>query len=486
MGRDSARITLHKRGTRVNHRFQGVESASELIHSFNNPIVYFDPDIDGVISGLLVCRYLSKIGKPFRWYINSNRSHDWTLPLNQPSKVDVIAVDFMISPSLLEKLCKGNYNIVSMDHHVNAPEYISCSVGSNRGIIINNQYTSEPEDSRYLSGAGVVFETLIQIDPTFDTEENRALVGITLLSDIREIENPLAEDYLYTLYTHKYKGYIKYLFDATVGKDFDFGAPRVDRNFVDFKLSPAINSCLRFNQQDMVVNFMLGRCDLDTSYRGMQQDLVNAILEKLSVVTLPHLKVAYFYETDFMEYSDILSSFVGLVASRLLDGEHSVICYVISTTDRGNYVKRASFRGCINGLDYNGVSKGYFTCLGHKSAFGIKDIKPSKDLFLALSKVYGRLEKDSNYKRTVIGVSNLAFYTNKALKIAENNCYLLSQNKVYLEYLGNSIENKRSGDKYREYWVDGISVMSFDPEKTPSNSYIVPMLSRGYLIYTLE
>lgn len=149
-------------------------------------------------------------------------------------------------------------------------------------------------------------------------------------------------------------------------------------------------------------------------------------------------------------------------------------------------MKRASFRGCINGLDYNGASKGYFTCLGHKSAFGIKDIKPSKDLFLALSKVYGRLEKDSNYKRTVIGVSNLAFYTNKALKIAENNCYLLSQNKVYLEYLGNSIENKRSGDKYREYWVDGISVMSFDPEKTPSNSYIVPMLSRGYLIYTLE
>lgn len=33
------------------------------------------------------------------------------------------------------------------------------------------------------------------------------------------------------------------------------------------------------------------------------------------------------------EYRDVLSSFVGLVASKFLDGKRSVICYVISKKD---------------------------------------------------------------------------------------------------------------------------------------------------------
>lgn len=484
---DREKVSLSPRGKIKNHVFQGVNSElRELVYSLNDVIVYFDPDVDGCISGYFICSFLSKLGKTFTWYINKNRSHDWSLPVKEVSGKDIIAVDFIVETSKILELCDAGCNIVSLDHHVNPHKRFLKYVSDyeTQGYIINNQSRGEDEDGKYLSGAGVVFETLIALDPTFDTPTNRALVGITLLSDVRNIENPLAEGYLYTLYTHKYKGIIKYLIEFTMGEDYGFGVPRLDRNFVDYKLSPAINACLRFNQQDMVVNFFLGSGFLDLNYRKEQKELVKKMVEFAKIVDFSHLRVCYFYEKDLKEYRDVLSCFVGLLASRFLDGKHSVLCYMIGETNGSLCIRRASFRGRINGLNYQSALSEVIGCPGHESAFGVKGLVPVKSTFSQINKLCANLESSSNYKRTVIDVPNLSIFN--ARKVAEDNLYKLSQNKIYLRYTGNCVKKLRGGANYVEYSINGVIVKCFDLKKTVENSLIYPILDRGLLTFYLE
>lgn len=485
------KVKLKQRGTKKNHVFRGVtHELGLLINSFRNVIVYFDPDVDGCIAGSLVCRYLAKRGIAYQWYINSNRSHDWSLGIDKVRGKDIIAVDFIIREDKVKELVDAGCNLVSMDHHHNQEEFINIYGDKNNiGLVINNQYPFEEDTSRYLSGAGVVFETLIELDPSFDTDENRSLVGITLLSDVRDIENPYAEYYLSTLYGYKYKGYIKYLIDGTMGdKDFGFGLPRMDRNYVDYKFSPAINSMLRFNRQDEVVNFFLGKGNLDLECREAQKRLVKELVKVIKLVKFRHLKVCYFQEQGFEEYSEVLSSFVGLTASRYLEDGKSVICYMIAYDSDGKpYVKRASFRGNVNGLDYRNALSEQFQCLGHASAFGIKGIKPGKELFKQCDNICGIVDKESGWHRKVLEISNMSFFVGKKAKsIAEDNMYKLVQNQTYIKYIGGDIKQKRGTPSYQEYLVNGIPVKCFDKDINFSNGLIVPILDRGLLSFILQ
>ena len=294
--------------------------------------------------------------------------------------------------------------------------------------------------------------------------------------------NPLAEGYLYRLYSAKYKGYLRYLIDNTMGdRDYGFGLPRMDRSYVDYKFSPAINAALRFNKQDDVVMFMLGRGDLDLGYRVAQKKLVAKIESGIKVIEFKHARVCYFNDEEFSDYEkSVLSSFVGLTASDYLDGEKSVFCYLIS----GKRVKRASFRGRVNGLEYKGACRGLFEGRGHGSAFGIIGLVPSKELFLKADKACGALEENTGYTRNIINVANMSFFVNKdAFKVAEDNMYKLSQNQAYINYTGRGIKVKRRGANYSEYELDGIPVMYFGVDDLTKEGkelpLIIPTLERG-------
>lgn len=473
------------------HVFQGASvGLRNSIMGMDDVIVYFDPDVDGVIAGLLVCKYLMSLGKKFRWYINSNRGHGLNKRFLELKGKNIIAVDFIITSDEVKTMVSNGNTVVSMDHHENGNEFIY-HVGEDwgcYGVVINNQYPFEDDDGRYLSGAGVVFETICYLDRSFDTIENRSLVGITLLSDVRDIENPLARGYLYDLYNHKCRGYVKYLIEGTMGDhDYGFGVPRLDRNYIDYKFSPAINACLRFNQEDMVVNFFLGVGELDLSYREKQKKLVSDIVSVIKVVDFSSLRVCYFSEDDFLEYVDVLSNFVGLAASRMLDGTRSVICYLIGTVDGKRVVKRASFRGHINGLDYlNPLSK-YIEGVGHKPAFGIKNLVPSKELFVRLNSIASSVENESEYSRRVIESNNLSFFVkSRGDRVGTDNMYCLVGNRTYVKYTGSNIKRKRSGANFEEYSVDGYSVMCFDMSLDFDTGYILPIIERGFLCMYLE
>lgn len=474
------------------HKLKGTDVVRECLSSMKDALVYFDPDVDGVVSGYLVCKYLRMTGKSFQWYINSDRQHDWSLPIEKCMGKNIIAVDFKIPKEIVRSLVEVGCNIVSLDHHVNSKDLIYYrGAKGNIGIVVNNQYEFESPDCRYLSGAGVVFETLRLVDPRMDTEDNRALVGLTLLSDICDIENPLAAGYLKTLYNHKNSGYIGYLITHTIGsRDYGFGSPRMDRSYVDFKFSPAINSNLRFGKQDEVVKFFLGSGKLDLSYHQRQKSLVQEIQKAVKVKDFPSLRVVYFrdWEVPCQEDKSLLSSFVGLVASKYLDGVHSVVCYVISIgEDCKPYVKRASFRGNNSFVDYLSSWKKFVEAEGHPPAFGIKNLVPSRELFMDLNEVCGNLDSITKRETKIKPVINMSMFANSSARgIAERNMYCLSRNRQYVRYNGKNIKVSREGANYREFSVDGVSIMCFDMSLNFSNALIFPILERGYIKFYLQ
>ena len=486
LGINSSNLTFEKKI----HHFKGTNSLKDKILKMREPIlVYMDPDVDGVMSGFLVCRYLNYLGKRYKWYINGYREHGWFLDKNKYRGMDVIAVDFVIPIDKIKEIVNNDCNIISLDHHINGDSFIEYYNNNKYGFVINNQYPFEEESSRYLSGAGVVFESIASVDNIFDTLDHRSVVGITLLSDVRDIENPHARYYLRDLYEHKYNGYIKYLLEhIIVGKDYKFGVPRLDRSTVDYQLSPALNACFRFNQSDHVVDFVLGSGVLDLEYHTKQKELVSLILESIKIKDYSNLRVCYFMEDNVPDiYRDVLSCFVGLVDSRALDGVRSSICYMIGIKDGKKYVKRASFRGNINGLPYLKGLSGVLNGVGHESAFGIKELYPRDKLFVKCNEICRDVEKLSNYKSSIYECNNLAMFTrNYGKSFGEFNQYCLTKNRKLIKYNGSNIKNRRSGSKFWEYSVDGVVVLSFEKDINFSNGVICPTMERGFVSYYLE
>ena len=472
------------------HKFRGSDYLSDFFENRfkgTNVLVYFDPDVDGLVSGMLSCKALNMLGIKFSWYINSNREHGFKIPLDKVKGLNILCVDFLMTSSDIKALVDNGCNVLSIDHHENRENFIEYSNNGKKGIVINNQYDFEEESGRYQSGAGVVFESFVSyFGDSFNTRENRALVGLTLLTDIRNIENINARLYLQDLYTHPYKGYIGYLLDNTIGNvDYSFGVPRLDRNYVDFNFSPIINSCLRFGREDEVVEFMLGSGMISKTYHTMQKELVSKLYNNAKVISFSNLNVVIVDSSLYrgMEYEEHLSSFVGLLASRYLDGKRSAIAYLVD----GREVIRASFRGRVNGLGYLDRLKPYIDGVGHGPAFGIRNLKPSKELFLKINEECKLLEEGTDFKVECVRTRNLSMMANsKAYDMGVDNIYCLSQNRKYIKYDGNNIHEKRGSSKYKEYSIDGVSVLSFDIELDPREDLILPVIERGVLCFYLN
>ena len=83
-----------------------------------------------------------------------------------------------------------------------------------------------------------------------------------------------------------------------------------------------------------------------------------------------NLRVVFVKEWEIVTDEDlsVVSNFVGLLASRFLDGKKSVIAYAVGREDDKPVVRRSSFRGNINGDDYLTRVKTFVTTKRHPSA----------------------------------------------------------------------------------------------------------------------
>lgn len=459
----------------------------------------------------MMCQYFDTLGLDYTYYVNENRVHGFTLDPSMLKGYLLVAADFAIDRETLKTIVDAGVDVISTDHHEVEDELIYYSNGGYEGIVINNQYPFEPEEDRYLSGAGVVYEVFKEMSPDFKSEERDSVVGITLLSDVRPIENKKARKFLAKLYTNT-EGYIAYLIDNTLRSDFGFGCPKMDRNFVDFTFSPTINAMLRFNKTSEAVEFVLGRgLDFSCDYRKMQSDLVSRLKDTAEVL---ELSSCYVLAINTRLFEVDITNFIGLLCSMYKNSGKSALAFAYD----GGRIKRASFRGLCDDVDYR---KDFQTlginAQGHKGAFGIKDFYPNADTWTQIAEHIGRLEVNSSETRTIIDSSNLSLsIRTKGNGIAYENCYCRDMYRTYFRYKGKNARevkrtfktipftdedyiNKLTPDKkyegeyfkyeldkdgnkipkYIEYVVDGQKVKSFGVGV--SDGLILPILEKGYL-----
>lgn len=459
---------------------KGTNKAGEILKKYKDrPIlVYFDPDVDGLLSGYIACQYLEKQGLTYQYYLNKKREHGFKLPISAVKGYLILAVDFDIDRATMQALVDNDCSIASFDHHEIGSEFIEVHSDTAEGVIVNNQYTFEEDENRYNSGAGVTYEGLCEIDPTFASKELEAVVGITLLSDARPIENDRARKYLTTTFKQDCsKGYFNYLIQSVNVKDYGIGVPRMDRNFIDFTFSPLINSLLRFGKETEALDFILGKGLRVSDTKDRQKALVKRMNDNANVLRMSSLIVVAIHAEDFPDIQ--IEPFIGLLCSQVKNLGTSAIAFVV---DNGT-VTRASFRGKYDDIHYDiGFKNMGIDARGHKNAFGILNFKPTAQTWQELNDLIEQLDEGHQVSANIIQTANIAtVLNNKGYAIATENCYVRDQYRTYLRYSGKNIVEGVKTSKYLEYIVDGRRIKCFDADLKVSEGLILPMLEKGHI-----
>ena len=359
--------------------------------------------------------------------------------------------------------------------------------------------------------------------PGFDCELSRALVGLTLLSDIRPIENKEAEVFLRACYTCKHP-YMSYLIDITKSeKDYSFGVPRMERNYIDYTFSPKVNALFRLNMGETAMDLVDGKppkFKLDEA-KQIQTQIVDYIQQKLvspfntnnlldtgkpGVTNSPHSIILpdgtegvqfvlslsdidiYFMPNESISNTYRLSNFIGLTCSRLKGTGKSTVAYIGTDT----ILTRGSFRGRFDNINYLELFQkyGFPNCAGHHGAFGINNADIRNTDFVGLNAEIARLEKEAEkqeYANRIVPVENLAMFVHSEVlkQMAMTNLYVRDGFRMLMQYTGTNTSRRKVGKMY-EFNIDGISVKCFDDNITTQNGYILPIYDRGVLTFYLK
>lgn len=471
---------------------KGVEHVKDILSRSVFFMVYDDPDIDGVIAGEETRRFLDYFKQPYVYYINENRQHGFKIPKERWEElkgITVLLVDAGMKKEQLVELVNFGINVINIDHHY--IEYDELVVYENeqnncKGVIINNNYSFEPQEYRFLSGAGVVYYTFKAISNIY-TDEDKALVGLTLISDIRDLSSDLAKQFLWYTYTVR-TPYMQNLIDLTKPtKDWGFGEITLNRNYIDFTFNPKINALFRCNYGDEVIDFFRGNYPYTSerleAVRDVQNTVVRDVLESTTIEEYSNL---YFctIQDSFRSLTGVdITNVVGLSCSRLVDKGKTTILLVLN--DKGQ-VKRGSLRGKCHDVDYLQLLKSMgVKAEGHAGAFGILEYSMGTVDTAELNKQIALLEQgyeQRKYKGRVFQTNNLSFFVNSAKfhQMAEYNSYVRDNERLYIQYTGDisCVETTTRGKKI-EHKVDGITVHCFDEALSVANDLLLPVIERS-------
>ena len=510
-----------------------------------------DPDVDGLFSYDIARQLLTKKGYLFSSCVNRDRKHglieeefvelknrtwkpykknklseeelnsftltgglgDKYIPTEWHKDELIINVDSSISGKEMQMLVDNGCFVISLDHHeleldgyLKDQRHFSCSESympsdgfgvemsyKGRGVIINNQYEDEPSELRFWSGTGVTLQAMCYILGVEPKKEHLVMHGISLLSDVRDIENPLARElleltYKTPLYDLPLINKLARVSNSEVPEIFRKNVTHLDRVFIDYTLSPFINASYQLNLGEFLFDLVSTKKTqgmvVKETRRKIVENLKQSIkIKRFSRLTLLLLDLSWIEESDVEELYDFsYTSFLGLVANSFLKEGKTV---AIFANDKGKFV-RGSVRGVSHHIDYRSIfGKKWFTVKGHQGAFGITEIdgKPNFDL---INKTIEQLESNLEVKSNVIKMKNLLDNQAELIKIAYENQFLLSQNQVGIKYKGLHYSVKNETAKTVTYDVTGMSVFTYDKELNLKNSIIVPVIECDNLTLTLK
>lgn len=480
----------------VDYYPRGIAEAQYIIQNSSNFLIYYDPDIDGAVSGDLVRRFLDHFGMRYVKYINPNRAHGFKLNDKQleelaSTQTTVIMVDAGITREEIEHITNKGVSIINIDHHhIKEEDFVAVQSPTGAlGVLINNQYPFEPEEMRYLSGGGMVYYVLKALASETMQEEEEFLVGLSLLSDIRPLENQYARSFLYKTYTVETE-LTEYLIELVrPEKVYGFGRLTFDRNFIDYTFSPKINSLFRTNNGELAMNifamnFNLANKDFLTSCREAQNQICSHIIANLAGDDLDSLIFKSVPHTLDIDSQHEMTNFIGLAASQVKGEDRTTILYVRDAND--NRILRGSLRGLCDDVDYLGIVRECgLTAEGHKNAFGIISVDYDK---LDVQEINRKIkEAEQGYtERKYIGrieeVNDLNFFLSSPLsRISDFNNYVRDPQRKFIKYTGKDIRAEQRG-KATIFFLNGVEVISFEEGLHPSKDLILPVRERGSYI----
>ena len=486
-----------------------------------------DPDVDGLLAWFVAGKMLQKAGYSFHSCVNTDRRHglvdeeskecerswgkyDYYIPTEYHRNEIIINVDSSFSADeMLQLTSQGNF-VISLDHHevesnplFPNQQYWSTKVENGEGfdtigeaVLINNQYSFEPEELRFWSGTGVVLNALSKILDVEVEKEWVAMHGVTLLSDVRDIENPLARKILEVTYNTPLTQMpvlrkLSKISQAEVPEAFQRYPDYLDRTFVDFSLSPYINASYQLN----LTEYLFRLCMETTFFYSLPAKTIRArVLNHMKaylkvkevgdlvVLALDVSEIPPTADSDIYNFK--YTSFLGLIANQYLRNTGKTVMIVAT---EGKKWLRGSVRGVHSDVDYRQFfSQHQFDAQGHKGAFGLVAVKSRFD-FGKLSEELSVLESSTNSAVSNIHVmDNLLSNMDKLRDLAYENEFLLSSHFHAVSYSGLAYSTYKETANKKGYEVNGMFVDSFDKELNPKNALIVPYLIGGELTLILR
>lgn len=460
----------------ISSRYWGLDTAEKLLsHKYRGVVVYGDPDVDGLFAMRLAHNFAVLCNLKHICYVNGRREHGFKLDAHKLKGCLVLAVDFLISESEMEGIVSQGVTVICIDHHDVKQHILKGSTeGVSCGVLISNQYPEEDERKRYLSGAGMAYECFsimlkdLGVKGCFD-DDDKATVGVTLLSDQRVIETPDAAEYLRHTYTH-ISPYFSYLLGYLQGP---YSKPtRLDRNAIDFSLSPLINSLLRFGYVNEAIRFVFGQGLSVIDTRAKQKDLVALMCERMRVYSYRHFDLVLL---DADRFREDVTMFIGLLASRV-KGDNGKSTMALAM--RGGKLLRGSFRGRFDGVRYLDLFQKYGHCEGHQISFGVKSWGCGDHA--KLDSLIGELESRAKPQARVTDVTSLSEAVKSiGRKVAEYNDYVRSANRWSFRCKGLKASLIASSGRMRLYRVDDLDVRTFGEDL--EGCFIIPLMQDGYL-----
>lgn len=407
----------------------GKEAAEKILSSIKNKKhveIFGDYDVDGMTSSYVLADYLSNFTDDINVYL-PERTEGYGLSMEFCKKVVeeypdknvlIITVDNGIAKvKEVEYLKENGIDIIITDHHMPDSKLPN--------TLIVNPHIVEDGDYHYLSGCGVAYKLINEINKiikeNYDTdidiaEQYMDILAISTLADVMPL-------------TPENTAFIKIGIDMINNNNGNKGIMRmleksytslIDSKTILFNVAPKLNGCGRMNCIYTAAN-MLYKTDNDELDQNIKEieavnrerkKIVNNAVKKFEVDTSNKVVLAGF------EDKNVTSGLVGIIANKLLDKyNRPTMAYSIE-----DGIGKGSARSNIDLLSVLRKHKDLFIELGgHEKSFGFTFDLGNKDKILEAINTSKELESlrddtvnvpDSILIDSVIGLNkvNKGFY----------------------------------------------------------------------------
>lgn len=349
---------------------------NDILINDRKVMIFWDCDMDGVMSGYQIKEMFNKFNHTnYKVWPIKNKQHlideDCARECIRDKFEYLIVLDVGSNQmELIEKLNVFGVKVIIIDHHVSNFKYEDYPSNC---VIVNTKMNNEVEPKyNYKLSAGALTFTLVYKYGALKSKDlsNLSICGlITLYSDSVDMDSDLAKS-IYSLAINQSSSSYPFFVKDFLNK-YSFR-----RRFIEFILSPRINSLFRSEKFDILNRYFFDE-DVSSLYRNSlvkqideiyvsSRKLIGRISDTVPREELDNFVICNLSKSDLAIQANKLYNYTGIIANNLAE-TYGKPCIVLC--DTGEEIK-GSFRDLF-GRDYLSIFSQFCKCGGHPPAFGL-------------------------------------------------------------------------------------------------------------------